>query len=138
MASGVLMTIVEAFEARLEALGFVASPEIFDFNGVPSSIIDKAYRIETVHRATQALSGNGLNESWAIEIYIAYQGDQGMRAAWGAAHDDREAIEDDILTNNAIAALAVVLPDQDSAAQKYLSSFLVSKVVFRVDYVRQL
>lgn len=135
---GYLTTITKAVETVLQDLGFKATDEIFDFDHTPNSAINKAYRIESTPLANECLTGNAMIASWSVEIYVAYKLKRDPHAAWEAAQDDREAIENAILMDPAILALGVVLPDQKATLQKYLEEYLVSKVALRFDYVRQL
>lgn len=139
--AGDLTTIILAVEARLAELGFKAAKEVFDFDAVPDSIIDKAYRIETRLSGNDYQLGNRAATTESIEIYIAYKLGRSPVAAWYEALDDREEIEKDIIGNATIAALAqapILALNEEAAALKYLESYLVSKVVFRCDYIRDL
>lgn len=139
--AGDLTTIVAAVKDRLGALGFTAAKAIFDFDAVPDSIINKAYRIETRLLSNDYQLGNRASTVDAIEIYVAYKLGRSPLAAWDLATDDRETIEKDLISNATIAALAqesILWLDPEAAALKYLENYLVSKMVFRCDYIRDL
>ena len=58
---GSIKDIVEAVETRMVALGFTQIDEVFDFNAVPESKINKAFRIETSLRTGRYHSGKRSN-----------------------------------------------------------------------------
>ena len=139
--AGDLTAIIGAIKTRMTALGFAQADAVFDFDTVPDSIIDKAYRLETRLLTNDYGLGNRADTVESIEIFIAYALERAATAAWEEALDDRERIEKDIISNATIAALAqapILTLNQEAAALKYLEQYLVSKVVFRCDYIRSL
>lgn len=136
-----LTAIIAEIENRLEALDFGAAKAVFDFDAVPDSVIDKAYRIETRLVGNEYIMGNRAMTTDSIEIYIAYKLGRGASAARAKALNDREEIEKDIIDDGAIAALPqgpVLTLSEEGPALKYLENYLVSKVIFRCDYIRDL
>jgi hypothetical protein len=109
---GYLTDITAAVDDRMKALGFKKTDEIFDFDHTPASLIHRAYRIQAMPISNQCLTGNQMVASWSVEIFIAYKLKRDPSAAWVAAQDDREMIENDILMDPTVMALAVVLPDE--------------------------
>ena len=71
--AGDLTAILSAVRTRMTALGFTATKHNFDFDEVPNSIIDKAYRIHTGAPSTEYWTGKNAAVSIGIEIYIAYK-----------------------------------------------------------------
>lgn len=138
-----LRAIVEAAETRLLALGFKTTDEVFDFDGVPSSVMDKAFRIEVRLLSSEYEAGNQANPICELGIYIAYRIPAGgsPRAAWKTALDDLEAIETDLINAASIRGLAcnpVLTLDREATTQKYLEDYVVSKVAFSSNYLRDL
>lgn len=134
-----IKTLVEAIETRLTALGFKATNTVFDFDLVPDSVIHKAYRIESRRVETRYNMDNQANPREEISIWVAYKMKRDARAAWKTALDDREAIEDDLVNDPTIMALAsdpLLTLDSEASAQKYLEDYLVSKLAFTADYLR--
>ena len=140
-----LKTIIEAIEARLTALGFTATEEVFDFEAVPDSIANKAYRIESKRAGCEYLMNHLTNPREAIEIYVAYLisavAGHKPRTAWKTALDDQESIEKDLCTNVTILALAsnpLITMDGDASAIKERGDYIVSRMVFNCDYLRDI
>ena len=139
--AGDLTAIITALKARMTALGFVQADAVFDFDTVPDSIIDKAYRLETRLLTNDYGLGQRAMTVESVEIFIAYSLERASVTTWEEALDDRERIEKDIVNNATVAALAqapILTLNQEAAALKYLEQYLVSKVVFRCDYIRSL
>jgi hypothetical protein len=133
--------LLAAIEARLTALGFDKTDEVFDFNAVPASVIDKAYRIDVKMLSNAYYSGNIGNPRDAIEIWIAYKMKRNARTVRDAALADRETIEKDLVTNATILALAsnpLLTMDGEASMQKELENYLVLKLTFTADYLRSL
>jgi hypothetical protein len=138
--SGDLTTVVAKIRERLEALKFKSSKTVFDFNSVPDSTIDRSFRIETRLLENEYYLGGRAGTAEAIEIYIAYKAKDQIEAMILAA-DDREAIEKDLLWDETIAGLPqrpILSLQNEASAQKYLETYLVSKIVFRCDYSRDI
>lgn len=138
---GAIKEIVEAIETQMTALGFTATDEMFDFDGVPDSIIDKAFRIETRVISNSYYPGHQANPIESVEIYIAYQLCRDPRSVWKTALDDRETIENDLVNASAIMALSsdpLLAMNNEATTQSYLADYLVSKLVFDCDYIRDI
>ena len=139
--AGDLGTIIGAVRTAVTTLGFKASKEVFNFDVVPASIINKSYRIETRRLASTPILGNKAVTTDAIEIYVAYELKRDAAAAADAALDDRETIENALVNSATLGALAqrpILLIDSEASATKYLENYLVSKTVFRCEYIRDL
>ncbi len=138
---GDIKDIVEAIEARLVANSFVATEEVFDFDTVPDSIIDKAFRIETRIIENPYHSGNISNPKEEVEILIAYRALEKTRTQWKAGLDDRETLENDLVNHSSIRNLSsdpLVMMDREATMQKYLEGYLISRLVFTVNYIRDI
>lgn len=139
MTTSKIRALIEAIETRMTALGFTATNTVFDFDLVPDSIIHKAYRIESRIVGNKYGMDNQANPREEISIWVAYKMKRDARAAWMAALDDREAIEDDLVNNPTIMALdsdPLLTLDSEASAQKYLEDYLVMKLAFMADYLR--
>ncbi len=137
---GDIKDIVEAIEARLVANSFVATEEVFDFDTVPNSVIDKAFRIETTIIENPYYSENISNPLEEIEILIAYEALRKTRTQWKTALDDRETLEVDLINHATIGAIADTLltMDREATTQKYLENYLISRLVFTANYIRDI
>jgi hypothetical protein len=139
MTTSKIRTLIEAVETRMTALGYAATNAVFDFDSVPDSVIHKAYRIESRIVGNNYCMDGLANPREEIAIWIAYKMKRDARAAWKAALDDREAIEDDLVNDPAIMALdsdPLLALNSEASAQKYLEDYLVSKLAFTADYLR--
>ncbi len=133
--------IVTAIETRLTTLAYKATDEVFNFDAVPNSIIDKAYRMETRLIRNEYHLNNQANPNEEISIYIAYKAKRNTRTVWKTALGDRETIEKDIVNAAAIRALAsdpLVMMNGEASTMKYLGDYLVSRLVFTIDYLRDI
>jgi hypothetical protein len=140
MTTSALTYIIAAIEARLVALGFAMTEDVFDFDQVPDSVINKACRITTRRIGIDYYSGNLANPKDEITIWIAYVAEGGMsvRTVEKAAIDDRQYIENDLLKAASIRALAsdpLLIFEGDEASTRGVGGcYVVSKVSIRVDY----
>lgn len=138
---GDIKDIVEAIEARLVVNSFKATEEVFDFDTVPDSIIDKAFRIETSIIENPYYSGDISNPKEEIEVLIAYKALRKTRTKWKSALDDRETLENDLINHASISGLSsdpLLMMDREATTQKYLEGYLISRLVFTVDYIRDI
>jgi hypothetical protein len=136
---GSIKDIVEAVETRMVALGFTQIDEVFDFDAVPESKINKAFRIETRLRTGRYHSGNLSNPIESLEIWIAYKAKRDRRAVTKTGLDDRETIESDLINAAGITDLdsdPLLMMDQEASNQKLLPNHLIVKLAFSVDYLR--
>jgi hypothetical protein len=139
MTMSKIRAIIEAIEARMAALAFAPTKEAFDFDGVPDSVIHKAFRIESRVLENRYGMDNQVNPREEIAIWIAYKMRRDALAAWKGALDDRETIENDLVNSPAIMALdsdPLLALNSEASAQKYLKNYLVSKLAFTADYLR--
>ena len=136
---GSIKDIVEAVETRMVALGFTQTDEVFDFNAVPQSKINKAFRIETRLRTGRYHSGNLSNPIESLEIWIVYKATRNRRTVAKTGLDDRETIETDLINAAGISGLdsdPLLMMDQEASNQKLLPNHLIVKLAFSVDYLR--
>lgn len=136
---GSIKDIVEAVETRMVALGFTQIDEVFDFDAVPDSKINKAFRIETRLRTGRYHSGNLSNPIESLEIWIAYKATRNQRTVTKTGLDDRESIETDLINAAGISGLdsdPLLTMDQEASNQKLLPNHLIVKLAFSVDYLR--
>lgn len=122
----------------MTALGFKVTEEVFNFDAVPDSIINKAYRIETRLIDKQNMTGQMARVQEEMTIFVAYRpAAQSLRTAWKTSNDDRETIEKDLINNATILALAsgpFIFLDRETSGQRYVLDYLVSRLVFTVHY----
>lgn len=138
---GALKNIVAAVETRLIALGYTATDEVFNFDAVPDSIMDKAFRIEARQLSCVYDSGNIANPKAEITIWIAYKELRIPRTAWKTALDDQEAIEKDLMNAAGILALAsnpLLEMSGEAGTQKEIGDYIISRIPFQVDFLRSL
>jgi len=138
---GAIKDIIEKIEARLEALGFKATEEVFDFENEPSSVIHKRFRIETEIIDNEYHSGDIANVKEEISIWIAYHITSSRRATWKTALNDRETIEIDLYNSSDISGLSsdpLLEMDREATTQKFLEEYVISKLVFTCDYIRDI
>jgi len=137
----VIGDIIGAIETRLVALGFLATDEVFDFDAVPSSIVNKAFRIETRMLRNEYHPCDVANPTDSIDVFIAYKTFRNPRTVWKAALGDRETIEKDLINAVSISALAsnpLLQMDGDATTQKYKDEYLISRLVFSANYLRDI
>jgi hypothetical protein len=138
---GEIKTIVEAVETKLAALGFTATEEVFDFDAVPSSVIHKAFRIETRVLENRYNLDGQTNPKEEIAVWIAYKTYRSPRAAQKTALDDRETIEAAVVNDPVLLALdsdPILAMDGEASREKLVSDVLVSRISFTADYIRQI
>lgn len=138
---GDIKDIISAIEARLVALGFKTTEEVFDFESISDSVIDKSFRIETAVIENPYHLGNIANPKEEISIWIAYKTMRKPRTTWKAALDDRESVEKDLINSSSITGLScdpILMMDREATTQKFLEDYLISKLVFTADYLRDI
>ncbi len=138
---GDLTAIKQAIEARMVVLNFIKSNEKFDFDDVPESVIDKAFIISIKLGENPYLAGDLSNPKDIITILIAYKTLRNERTVGDTALDDRETIEVDLINHASITGLGtdpLLTMDQEAESEKYLDHYLISRLVFTVDYIRDI
>lgn len=120
----------------IEGLGYKLSHDVFSFDEVPTSIMDKAYRWEIATNAIRELSGKRVDKDKTLDIWVAYK-----LTAKGDTKTDTlgmltsiEAVED--------ALLAALLPLPSvvikSSMSKYVANYIIFNVSFDFTYWRDL
>ena len=138
---GDITDIIEAIENRMELLGFKATEEVFDFDSVSDSVIDKSFRIEARPIDNEYHLGNIANTKEQIEIWIARKTRRKARTIWKTALNDRETIEKDLINASSISGLAsdpLLMMDREASQEKFLENYLITKLVFTADYIRNI
>jgi len=136
---GSIKDIKQAVEARMVALAFEQSDEEFDFDSEPDSQMDKLFRVKIEMEENRYYSDNLSNPLDNIIIWIAYKTKRNKRTAGDAALDDRETIEVDLINHASITGLAsdpLLTMDKEAVQEKYLENYLISRLVFTADYIR--
>lgn len=139
MATGDLTAILEAVRTRLRTLGFKEAAAVFDFDAVPDTTIDRAFRIEPRLVDNEYILGNRAVTTEDLDLYVAYKLKRKDMDALDAALNDRESIEKDVINDATIAALAqgpILRMSGETMTVKYSENYLVSKVTLRCDYIR--
>jgi hypothetical protein len=132
-------SLVRAVAARLAALGFSQSGEVFNFQAIPDSVIDKSFRIETRPVRNQYHSGEIAETDEMIDIWIAYDTAGGILETWEDAIDNREEIELDLINAESISSLPtdpLLAMDPEASIQKYLGNYLVQRISFKANHIR--
>ncbi len=120
-------------------LTFVKSNEKFDFDDVPDSVINKAFIVSVSRGENVYHSGNLSNPKDIVEILIAYKTLRNERTIGDTAIDDRESIEVDLINHASITGLGtdpLLILNQEAESEKLLEHYLVSRLGFTVDYIR--
>lgn len=139
--AGDMTAILSAVRTRMASLGFKESAAVFDFDAMPDTAIDRAFRIETRVVGNEYILGNKAITTEELGIYVAYKLKRKDMDALDAALDDREKIEKDIVGDATIAALAqgpILRMAGESMTVKYSDNYLVSKISLMCDYIRSL
>jgi len=138
---GDIKDIQEAIEARMVALGFTQTEDVFDFEAVPGSIANQAFRVETEPIANPYYSFNIANTKERISIWICYKTYRKRRTVQKTAQDDRETIEVDLINHASISGLStdpLLTMDAEATQEKLLEHWLVSKLAFTADIIRDI
>jgi len=138
---GALKDIVAAVENEMVALGFKKSRDVFDFERVPDSLIDKAFRVEVRNLANRYYSGNVGNPKDEVSVWIAYKLHRDPLTAWKAALDDQETVERALINDAELRALSsdpILTMDGEKTTQKYLEEYLISRLAFTADYLKDI
>lgn len=138
---GAIKDIVEAIEARMVALGYTETEEVFDFDAVPDSVIDSSFRIEVEGIESAYDSGNVGRKIDSIDIWIAFKELRKPRTQWKTALDARETIEVDLINHASISSLdsdPLLMMDREASIEKYLGDYLILKLSFSCDYLRDI
>lgn len=138
---GSIKDIVEAVEARMVALGYLQTEEVFDFDAVPDAVINKSFRTTVSNIENEYHSGNISRTVDEIEIWIAFKELRKPRSQWKVALDARETIEVDLINHASISSLGsdpLLIMDREASVEKYLADYLILKLVFSCDYIRDI
>lgn len=129
-------THVGAVITAIDSLGYTLAKDNFDFDAVPSSIQDKAYRwmIETGH--VNELSGNRIEKYKTLNLWLVYRLTAGgnRKTATLAMLDSVEAIEDKLLKT--LTALPATVGA--TVMSKYVENYIVFQVTFNFTYWRDI
>lgn len=139
MAENAIVTLIEAIETRLEALGYFATEEVFDFDSVPSSVIHQSFRIETKPDDIIYHADNLTNPIEAITIWLAFWKKRVTRADVKTMLTSyRENVETDLLNSSTILGLASdpLLTLRDAELGKDHENFLIMRLMFHANYLR--
>jgi hypothetical protein len=135
---GDIKSIVEAIEARMVALSFVQTEEVFDFDSVPDSVVDKAFRVVPEPVENQIYLNYIENPLEMIHVWIAYKLYRKPRTVEKTAIDDRETIWKDLVNASSISGLSSdpLLTYAGHDMTEYNEAYMVSHLYFQVDYIR--
>lgn len=139
--AGDMTAILAAVRTRMASLGFKESAAVFDFDTMPDTAIDRAFRIETRVVGNEYILGNKSVTTEELGVFVAYKLKRKDMDALDAALDDRERIEKDVINDPTIAALAqgpILRMAGESMTIKYSDNYLVSKIALTCDYIRSL
>jgi hypothetical protein len=121
----------------IDGLGYVLSKDMFDFEAVPSSVMDKAYRFSVATNAVNELSGNRIEKDKTLELWMAYKLTAGgnRKTAVLAMLDSIEAVEDQLLHTLTTLPKGMVIK---TAMSKYVENYIVFNVTFDFTYWRDI
>ena len=138
---GDLTDIKQAIEARMVVLEFKQSDEKFDFDNEPDSQMDKLFRVDVELEENLYYSGNIANPKYLITIWRAYKTKRNKRTVGDTALDDNETIEVDLINHASITGQdtdPLLMMDKEAVAEKYLENYMIMRLVFTVDYIRDI
>lgn len=133
--------LVRAIAARLDDLDFKQTNEVFNFDAVPDSLIDRSFRIESRPVRNQYHSGNIAETDEIIDIWIAYSIKRSALDIWESSLDDREEIELDLVNADSISSLGsdpFLVMNPEASIQKYLGDYLVARISFKANHIRNI
>lgn len=129
-------THIEALMTAVEALGYSLSDDQFDFEAVPSSKMNKIYRLEVGTPEVIEVSGNRVEKRKGVDLWAAYRvtakGDR--KDAFLDVLDYQEAIEDAVLG----AITTQPLNIDESSLAKYVENYIILHVSFTFTLWRDL
>lgn len=137
---GDVKDIRQAIETRLLALDFIKAKQIFDFNEIPNSVLNKSFRIEHRVKENRYIMTNLANPKIEFLIFIAYKKKRDLIKAEELALDDRETIEKDLINHSSIRTKsdAIFTMEGDASTTKEFENYLVSRIVFTADIIRNI
>ena len=117
----------------LEALGYKWTKEVFDFDSVPASVMDKAYRV--IVNTDGVIEQVGRVEKMkGLEIWLAYKFTATpTRAKYLNIVDSQDTVEDDILT--AVSGFPTEIKSLDTE-QAFEGNYIVFQVSVSFTYWR--
>jgi acyl-CoA-binding protein len=129
-------THVEAVLDVLEGLGYKISSDIFGFEEVPSSVMDKAYRWEVTTNAVRELSGSRVEKDKTLNLWVAYK----VTAKGNTRTDTLGMLSSIEAVEDALLGALVNLPGMvmQSAMSRYVANYAVFNVSFDFTYWRDL
>jgi hypothetical protein len=120
----------------IEALGYTMSDDMFDFDAVPSSKMNKAYRLEAVTAEILDVSGRRVEKRKTVDVWLAFRvtakGDR--KDAFLDVLDAQESVEDELL--DALTNLPSGVGD--GTMSKYIQNYIVVHTVMSFTYWRDL
>ncbi len=129
-------THVEAIMTAVEGLGYSLSDDQFDFDAVPSSKMDKVYRLEVGTGEITDVSGRRVEKRKTVDLWAAFKltakGDR--KDTFLDVLDAQEAVEDELMDTLTTLPLKV----DDGALAEYVQNYIVLHVAFTFTYWRDL
>jgi len=123
--------------ADIEALGYKFTNEIFNFETVPSSRLNKAYRFELNTESIEALSGKNVDKTKRLDMFFAFRtkaSRDNFKDELIEIYDLQESIEDTLL--NSLVNIESMVPD--SVQSELVENYLIIQVGFTYTYKRSL
>ncbi len=129
-------THVEAVLDVLEGLGYKISRDIFGFEEVPSSVMDKAYRWEITTNDVRELSGSRVEKDKMLNVWVAYK----VTAKGNTRTDTLGMLSSIEAVEDALLGALVNLPGMvmQSSMSRYVANYAVFNVSFDFTYWRDL
>lgn len=127
---------IETLMNTIEGLGYALSSDMFDFDAVPSSVMDKSYRWQADMNETIEISGSRVEKRNTVTFWLAHKitvgGDR--RTAMLALIDSMEAAEDALL--NALNNLPGLVVNSETS--KEVDNYVVIMAEFEFTYWRDI
>jgi len=129
-------THVGSVITAIDALGYKLSGDMFDFDAVPSSVANKAYRWEISTDEVRELSGSRVEKDKTLELWMAYSLTAGgdRKVAVMAMLDLIETVEDTLL-NTLTTIPNIVLK---TTMSKVVENYIVFNVGLSFTYWREI
>jgi hypothetical protein len=130
-----IKTHLETIMDSIEAQGYIFTNEVFDFDSVPASIMNKAYRI-TVETEPILEEVGRVQKHKRVSVWLAYRfGPKGTRAKFLDIVDHQDTMEDDIIA--AIAGFPTEITGLDMD-QAFNGDYIIYKITATLTYWRNI
>jgi len=122
---------------NIETLGYKYTKEVFDFETVPNSRINKCYRFELNTSEIEELSGNSVDKTKTLDIWFAFKmkaSKDNVKTELINIYDLQEDVEDELLKSLHIDSIVPV----SLTSQLFEDLYLVIQLQIIYTYRRDL